>query len=986
MSAKLLFLPVLVFLLLGAKMKPKVDISPPPTSTPEEHWVDSVFNNMTDQERLGQLFMIRAHSDLGEDHIKEVERQIEKYRVGGLCFFQGTPEKQVELINNYQLQSPIPLMIGMDAEWGLGMRMPGTTISYPRQLTLGAISDNRLIYKMGAEIARQLKLVGTHVNFAPVVDVNNNPKNPVINTRSFGENRYNVATKSYMYMKGMQDNGILACAKHFPGHGDTDVDSHKDLPLIPHSRQRLDSIELYPFKALIQHGVGSIMVAHLDVPALVKEENRPTTLSNSTVTQVLQREMGFEGLIFTDALEMEGVVKYYEPGEVEAEALLAGNDVLLLPVDIDASFRTINEYIDEGRLTWEDIYEKTRKILKVKYRLGLTSFKPLSTENLEEKLNAPAARATKRMLVEKSITLVRNNDQLVPFLGEDSLNIASIAIGVNTRNVFQKRIDDYFISEHYQVSKNITPALEKQLIEQTKDNNLVIVSLHNLSSFASRNYGLNQSVIDFVHRLDETKQVLLVIFGTPYSLVHFDGIGNVLVAYEENPDSEDLAAQALFGAFAIQGRLPVTASLISRFNTGVTTKKSYRFGYADPWEVGLNPDSLIRIDELANEAIKKRATPGCVVLVAKSGKIVYQKAFGHHTYQKKIALEKEHIFDLASITKIAASTVALMKLVSEGRVDLDAPISKYLPELKNTNKEELRLREVLAHIAGLKSWIPFYKQTVIGRRRRKRPSPKFFKTGPTDQFSIPVTERLFMQNEFVDTIWQQIIDSELPNVGRYRYSDLGFYIIARLVENVTQQPLDVYTNNQIYQPLHLERTTFKPWEKFSPEIIVPTEIDRYFRAQKVHGYVHDMGAAMLGGVSGHAGLFSNAKEIAVILQMILQGGQYGGVHFFSPEVIQEFTSRHPRSTRRGLGFDMLETNPSLSPNMAPEASLNTFGHLGFTGTCAWADPDHDLVYVFLSNRTYPSMYNYRISKLDTRLKIHSTIYSALVDSEPDDPL
>ena len=950
--------------------------------TDEKKWVDSVFNEMTDDERLGQLFMIRAHSDLGQDHINEVKRLIQTYQVGGLCFFQGTPEKQAELVNSYQsLTNHLPLMIGIDAEWGLGMRMKSSTISYPRQLTLGAIQDNRSIYEMGAEIARQLKLTGINVNFAPVADINNNPNNPVINTRSFGEDRYNVTVKSYMYMKGLQDNGVLACAKHFPGHGDTDVDSHKDLPIIPHNRKRLDSIELYPFKALVQHGIGSIMVAHLEVPELVEKENLPTTLSKNTVLNTLQGDLGFKGLVFTDALDMKGVTKHYELGDVALNAILAGNDILLVPVSVDASMRSIKGAIEKGDLSWETIYKKTKKVLSAKYRMGITSFKPIEIEGLRDRINTPEAEALRRKLLKESMTLVRNESKVIPFLGFDSINVATLAIGTSQKNSFQRRIDSYSKAKHFQASKSMTSAQVQGLVDQLGTQDMVLISLHDMSSYARQNFGISQSSIDLIEKLNQKTKVILVLFGSPYSLKYFDRIGHVLVANEENQTAQDLAAQALFGAFPIRGRLPVTATPKSKFNQGVSTKKSYRMGFSLPEEVGLNSTVLNKIDRIAKNAVDSNATPGCVVLVAKEGQIVYQKAFGHHTRNRARQVQTTDLYDLASITKIAASTVSLMKLEEVGKIELQTPIVNYLPYLKDSNKEDLVLQDILAHVSGLKSWIPFYTQTVVGRRRRKKPSRQFYQTFPDEQHMIPVTEKLYLKNEWVDTIWNQIKSSELPNLGQYYYSDLGFYLAAKLIENKTGRGIDSYTQEHFYHPMSLKRTTYRPWEKFKKSEIVPTEVDRYFRAQKVHGYVHDMGAAMLGGVSGHAGLFSNAEELAAIMQMLLQKGQYGGKQLLKPETIKRFTTRHPKSTRRGLGFDMKETSPYKEVNMSPKASIHTFGHQGFTGTVTWADPEHDIVYVFLSNRTYPSMNNYRLGKLDTRSRIHDVIYQAIKEKE-----
>ena len=962
----------------------KVDDSTPNYNS---NWVDSLYNTLSNDERLGQLFMIRAHSDLGQEHINEVIRQIQTFHVGGLCFFQGTPEKQAELVNQYQaLSSKIPLLVGIDAEWGLGMRMKSSTISFPRQLALGAIQDNRSIYEMGREIARQLKLTGINVNFAPVADINNNPDNPVINTRSFGEDRYNVTVKSYMYMKGMQDNQVLACAKHFPGHGDTDVDSHLDLPVIPHKRERLDSIELYPFRALVQHGVGSIMVAHLDVPELVEHANLPTTLSKNTIHQVLKEELGFEGIVLTDALEMKGVTKHFEPGRVEVEALKAGNDMLLLPVNIDASIREIKRSLETGELKWTQIETAVKKVLSTKYELGLTSFETLKLDSLRSKLNNPEAHSLKRKLIRESMTLVRNENQIVPFLGYDSIDIASIAIGTSNKNSFQRRIDSYTKATHFQTGKTISSAQHNQFVKDLSKHDVVIVSLHDMSSYSSQGFGISQSAIQLIDALNEKTKVILVVFGSPYSLRYFDQINNILVAYEENKDALDLAAQALFGAFAIKGRLPVTASEKSVFNQGVITKKSYRLGFGLPEESGLNSSKLAQIDEIAQEAVDSRATPGCVVLVAKDGKVVYQKAFGHHTYSKRRRVTETDIYDLASITKIAASTISLMKMVENNKISLDAPIVNYLPYLKGSNKEGLTLRDILAHVSGLKSWIPFYKETVVGSRRRKRPSKKFYQTFPGENHMVPVTEKLFMINGYTDTIWNQIRDSDLPNLGQYYYSDLGFYFVARIIENLTGRGIDSYTQEHFYHPLGLKNTSFRPWEKFDKNRLVPSEIDRYFRAQEIRGYVHDMGAAMLGGVSGHAGLFSNAEELAIIMQMLLQNGQYGGIQFLLPETIHEFTQRHPQSTRRGIGFDMKESNPLRETNMSPKASLHAFGHQGFTGTVTWVDPEHQLIYVFLSNRTYPSMNNYKLGKMDTRSRIQDVIYEALNEQKSNDYL
>ncbi|KAA3633409.1 MAG: beta-N-acetylhexosaminidase [Bacteroidetes bacterium] len=947
-------------------------------SDPKENlWVDSVFTEMTPDERLGQLFGIRAHSDLGAKHIAEVEAIIKKYKVGGLCFFQGTPEKQVELINRYQkLSAHMPLMISIDGEWGLGMRMKKSTISYPRQLMLGAIRDNDLIYDFGVEVARQMKRVGVHVNFAPVVDINNNPANPVIHTRSFGEDRDNVAVKSYMYMKGMQDNGVLGCAKHFPGHGDTDVDSHYDLPKIMHSRSRLDSMELYPFRILSWKGVGSMMVAHLEVPSLEERPNRPTTLSRNTVTNLLRKELGFEGIIFTDALEMKGVTKHFAPGQVEAEALLAGNDVLLLPEDMEAAIREINKYLEEGKLSQKQLDESVKRVLRAKYRLGLSSFTPIETNNIRQELNTSEARALKQKLIENALTLVRNENNLIPLKKLEGLKLGSISLGVTKKSAFQARMDNYAQVEHFQNRKEISADRKKYLIGQLKDKDVVIVGIHNMTGSAKQSYGITAQQRDFIGTLSQHTKVIITVFGTPYSLKFFDNNDWVLQAYQDELMVHDAAAQALFGGIPLSGRLPVTASEKSKFNTGLETASLFRMGFSIPEGVGMTADTLNKIKELAEEGIKSRAFPGCVVLAAKDGRIIYEEAFGHHTYDKRIKMRTTDLFDVASITKIAAATIAVMKMEDEGLISVDDSLGTYLPVLEGSNKSGLIIRDVMAHRAGLKSWIPFYKATIEGRRYPKL-SEEYYRTKKSEEFNIEVAENVYLRNDYPDTIFLRIIESDLRTKRDYKYSDLGFYFISLLTEARTGKTLDAYVQEEFYGPLALQSTCFNPKGKFPLDRVVPTEKDRYWRNQEVHAYVHDMGAAMMGGVSGHAGLFASAEDLAIIMQMLLWKGEYAGEKFLSGKTVDNFTTRHKLDTRRGIGFDMPQLDPDASSPLSELASAQTFGHLGFTGTAVWADPETNIIYVFLSNRTFPSMRNYKINKMDIRPRMQTVFYESL---------
>ncbi|MBC6995763.1 glycoside hydrolase family 3 N-terminal domain-containing protein [Neolewinella lacunae] len=944
--------------------------------TPEEQrWVDSVYQTLSPDGQLGQLFMLRAHSDRGPEHIAQVRAEIERYQVGGLCFFQGTPEKQLELTNIYQHLSRVPLFVSMDAEWGLGMRLPDQTISFPKQIALGAIRKNELLYDLGAEIARQMHRIGVNVSFSPVLDINNNPSNPVINTRSFGEDRYNVTIKGYQYMKGLQENGIMASAKHFPGHGDTNVDSHYGLPVIAHPRARLDSLELYPFQSLIRYGIGSIMAAHLQIPALDSRPNRPSSLSKPIVTNLLRQEMGFTGLVFTDGLEMEGVTKHYGNGEVEAEAIAAGSDILLLPESTPAAFAAIKRYLAEGKITQDAIEEKVRRILLAKHRLGLTraTFPPV--ENLRGELNPPEAYALKQKLFENAMTLVRDSDGLVPITGLEKRKTIAVHVGLAAPTAFSTRLDDYGKVTHLNATYGVSPAERSKIIDGVSEDDLVIVALYSDGSRFLEKVPVGPEVLALLRGLDAKARLIVTVFGNPYSLSALDGAGTVLMAYSRDEVAQDAAAQALFGANKIDGRLPITASPAARFNAGIETHPVARMGYAKPEATGIDGNLLAaKVGILAREAMARKATPGMVVLVARQGKIVYEEAFGYHTYRKKRPVYTNDVYDLASVTKVAATTLSIMKLVDDGKLDLDVPIRQYLPDVAGTPLESLTLRPILAHRAGLRSWIPFYQETL---NPSKKPSSQWYRTEPTGDFRIPVTEKLFLHRDYVDSIWHQIYTNELPNVGEYRYSDLGFYLMAKIVDQVSGYPLDEYADRNFYRPMGLTTLTYNPLGKVSKSRIPPTEEDKYFRQGVVQGTVHDMGAAMLGGVSGHAGLFGTASDLATIFQMLLQEGSYGGRQYLRPETVRLFTSRYANETRRGLGFDMMQLNPKRKMNLSPLASERAFGHLGFTGTAVWADPVEDLVFVVLSNRTYPSMNNNLFSNLDTRVRLHTAVYESI---------
>ncbi len=946
----------------------------------EQRWVDSVFATLSDDEKVGQLYMIRAHSDKGPEHIAEVEAQIKKYHIGGLCFFQGTPLKQAELTNQYQQMSRIPMMVAIDAEFGLGMRHKEAAISFPKMLTLGALQDNKSIYDMGAEIAEQLKRIGCHINFAPVVDININPANPVINDRSFGENRTQVTAKAFQYMRGMQDHGIMASVKHFPGHGDTDVDSHLDLPLIPFSKKRLDSIELFPFRLLFEQGAESVMVSHLSVPALESDPKVPSTLSTATLTGLIRNELKFEGLIFSDAMEMKGVTKNYAEGEVEMLSFKAGMDVLCLPNNIDLSIQQLKQAIQQEPTLYKRLNQSVKKILHAKYHMGLHLYSPTPLSNLVAEVNNGKAKALKSKLYEQALTLVTNKNNLIPITDLDHHKLGSLSIGVPVKSAFQWRLDSYAKVSHLQSDYNLTEAKSVNLLAAFKDKDIVIVALHGLNKYIKQNFGLSQSAIQFIRQLSLQTKVILVSFGSPYALKNFEKFDWVLQAYEEDPIMQDLAAQSLFGAIGADGKLPVTVTTDWKLGTGISQGSLMRFGYSIPERVNINSIKLSALDGITEEIVQSHAAPGGQLLVAKDGKIIYQKSFGYHDYEKKIPVGHSDIYDIASITKVASSTLATMKLYDEGTISLDQPLAQYLPALKNSNKANITLTEIMSHQAGFIAWIPFYKETLVRLKRNKyKPDPTLYASTASSKYKIPVAAGMYLKTGYDELIWNHIVQSELRNNKNYLYSDLGFYMIAEMVKCQTGLRLDQYMNKNFYQPLGLTHTLYNPYKSYPLNMIAPTEKDNYWRNRTIKGYVHDMGAAMLDGVSGHAGLFSNATDLATIMQLLLSGGQYGGTSFIRPSTIKYFASRQLGSSRRGLGFDMKELDPNKPQPASYLASANLFGHTGFTGTAAWIDPDHQLVFVFLCNRTYPSMNNNKLHKSEYRSRLLDAVYHAMED-------
>lgn len=973
----------------------------------QEQWVDSIMNKMNMDEKIGQLFMIAAYSNKDQKHIDEVSYIIKKYKIGGLIFFQGGPVRQAALTNYYQSRSKIPLLIAIDGEWGLGMRLD-STITYPRQMMLGAIQNDSLIYKMGYDIAEQMKRMGIHVNFAPVVDVNNNPNNPVINYRSFGEDPENVSKKGIMYMKGMQDAGLIATAKHFPGHGDTDSDSHLTLPMVNHNRERLDSVELYPFRKIFDAGIEGVMVAHLNVPELGTKPNTPTTLTKAVVTDLLKNEMGFDGLIFTDALNMKGVTKYYEPGKIEAMAFKAGNDILLFPVSVSKAISKIKKQIRKGKISKDRINETCRKILIAKYKAGLCtrdkSKDAVELKNLDKDLNKLIYQVTRLDLIQSGLTLIRNEKDLLPIKKLKRKKFASLAFNTNEITEFQNTLSKYAKVDHYLFDETKSDFILNLL----KEYDIVFTSVHNTSYYTSKNYKVNLKHLQYISKLAKDTKVVFSLFANPYSIRKFQGINNinaVIIAYSDEKDVQSAAAATIFGGATVSGKLPVSINSEYKAGTGIELKKKIRLRYGIPEQVGIDSHKLIKIDSIAQSAIASMATPGCRVLVARKGIVFYDKSFGYHTYMKQNPVKENDIYDIASITKIAATIPTLMKLYEDSLFSVDAKLSDYLPELDTTNKGNLIIKDILTHQARLNGWIPFYYSSLqtlypeqkllnnkfiedfpykIGNHAYMAKNTVFkdgyFSYYPKKNYTTQIAKDFYVINSFTDSIYNKIRSSHLLETKKYRYSDLGYYYFYKIIENKTNALFQDYVDSTFYQDLGAYRTTFLPLNKFKKSEIVPTENDQVFRKQLLHGFVHDPGAAMLGGVCGHAGLFSTAGDLAKLMQMYMNGGEYGGVRYFDSTSINLFTTSPflDNNNRRALGFDKPQMDYTKEGPTCKCVSGKSFGHTGFTGTMVWADPEKQIVYIFLSNRIHPDQDNNKLIKMNVRTDIQQTIYDAII--------
>lgn len=943
--------------------------SPPFNSAPHAAWADSVLATLSLSEQIAQLLMppIYAHADRKD--WEEAEAWVSEYGIGGVIAMQGAPEPYRERIARLQAESAIPLLISTDAEWGLGMRIDSTR-SWPRALTFGAARDTALTRAMGREVGLALRSMGFHVNFAPVVDVNSNPLNPVIGSRSFGGDTALVAEMGTAYALGMQDVGVLATAKHFPGHGDTDADSHHALPVILHDRARLDSVELAPFKTLIAKGVGAMMAAHLFIPALDSTANLPSTLSPTIVDTLLRHELGFDGLVFTDAMTMKGFTSFSTTTRPHADALRAGNDVLLFPGPPNLVIPEILEAIELGLIDSTTIATKCHRVLRVKSwcRVG------------DAPLEAPASSTSEwlhQQTVEQALTVVKNQAAGWPWASRVKAT-SHVYVGfrgapeISATDLMEKIMPDGF--EAVGLGLQDDEFIERGLAEfqslLSREPDAMVLHIGGTSHSASKLHGISEAEIQAMERCaaaahESNVPFGLVIYGSPYLLDRLSSTialsQSVMVAYQDDERTVRAVAQALAGAGQASGQLPVHT-------------QHFEMGFGLPWlgrsRLGFSAVPLSTkhaIDSIAHAAIAGGAMPGCRVVVAHHGMVVHDGIYG--TLEGETPVKPSTVYDLASITKIAATTLACMRLEETGHLDPLMPLAHYLPELEGSPLGQRIIRDVLSHRAGLKAWIPFYLEALK--------DSSAFSSEETLLHTQRISDAVYMQPAWKDTLWKRIVESDVDPVGTHRYSDLGFYVLQRIVESISHEPLESFVQTQFFLPAGWSSLGFLPAERMDRSSIAPSEIDSQFRKVSIQGDVHDPGAAMMGGVSGHAGLFGNAYDLARLMYMLRLGGIYGDIEFFEPKTVQRWVQRvdPDANHRRACGFDRPANEPDSGPT-CNEVSEASFGHTGFTGTLAWADPNHDLIYIFLSNRTYPSQNNRKLIDWDVRTKIQHEVYKA----------
>ena len=988
----LLIVSFLFISLLGkSQIEPTFLATTPQRAIERAHWVDSVYNSLSLNERIGQMFIYTVAPQLDAKNINHLKAIIKDYKIGGLLFSGGEVANQVKLTNIAQEETNIPLMITFDGEWGLAMRLKKTP-RFPRNMVLGCISDESLLYAYGKEVGRECAELGVHVNFAPVADVNINPANPVINTRSFGELPANVSEKIIAYSKGLESQNVLAVSKHFPGHGDTSVDSHKSLPVLDFDRARLNKIELKPFKDYINAQLGGVMVGHLHIPALDPENNVPSSLSRPIITGVLKDSLEFGGLVFTDALEMRGVSS--SPDRC-LQAILAGNDMLLTPRAMRSELDAILQAVKLGVISPGLIEERCKKILTYKYEMGLNVRPKVKLSGLAESLNSTEASLLIDNLEAASITLFKNDNSVLPF-SDSFKKIACIYTGdeASYKTLFGQLSDRYDVGKFKmptQLSVADRNRLEKSI--SSYDRVLICIDRGDLERYNT-----------FFSALKSNRPIgyLFFVGGHKLHLMErsLQSADLAILAHTSNKVTQRTVSDILLGIKEATGKLAV--SIGNSFPAGSDWKgKAKQDKPILAQDLQLNLSMLNHIDSVVDEAIRNKAFPGCQVFVTKDGIPIYDKAFGTFTGVGSKSVEPTDLYDLASVSKTTGTLLAIMKLYDKGLLNLTDYVSKYLPELVGTDKEHITIEELLYHEAGMAAGMsihnmlidsksfngPLYrasrdsKHTVrLGRRLWANPKYKFNEgissKVPDGNYTVQIADNLWFSSEVGDSIRSSIFNSRLLT-KRYRYSCLGFILLQQVVETVSKSKLDVFLDANFFVPMGLTDICYNPLRYFDKDCLVPSTDDKFLRKEVVQGFVHDELAALQGGVSGNAGQFASARAVATIYQLLLDGGFYKGKRYLSESTCRLFTTKKSKNSRRGLGFDKPDFEKLDKSIYLKDLPAEVFGHTGYTGSCVWADPKNGIVFVLNCNRTYPAVWPNKLAELNIRERIQQAIYDSL---------
>lgn len=941
-----------------------------------QDWIEYQMSNLSIDQKIGQLLIREVTVSDRQSELKKLSKLASKKKLGGVLFHGRDLQKHALWSNSIQASAgTLPLYVGVTyEEYFQELNLPFLS-SFPEPMVLSATQDTALIRQTAQLFAKNLKAIGANMLFDINVNLSTRTGYDLDNSSSFGSQPYEVGVVAKAMIRGLKRKGVFpiigSFPKRLPSNGeDVFYDRLEDL----------NQSDFVPFRKLLQESISGVLVDHVKVDAIEPDNQRIASLSDNTIEIFLREKWNYKGLVVCKSLAEIAQENHYSGQALSVQALLAGNDLLVIDNNVEQTIKEIKKAFKKGIISEDRINLSVKRVLKEKFKLGLANKQnAVSTLGLNEASTSNELISTLEKVYRRAITVVRAEQIQLPIVEVGNLDASVVSLGTSSSSVFEQSLSRYMNIDREKIQKPLSRVGTKKWVQKLSKKKLVIAGIKGLSWRAEDDFGILPSHLTFLRELAAKTKVIVVVFGPPHVLDMVADFGNIVLAYNDNQWSEKAAAEVIFGAIPGSGKLPVSTRMGFQAGANVPTQKLFRLTYSSAKNAGFDIEGLKKVDELVEEAIRTKATPGGVVLAAKNGNVGFLKSYGRHTYSRNSAkVEVDDVYDLASVTKIAATTLAIMKLHDDGLLSIYDRIDKHLPKAKGTNKAGLIIQDILAHRAKLKPWIPFYKSTLNDKKTKAKFKNGIYALKSSGNYTVPVAERLFINESYKDTIYQKILDSPLRTSSGYRYSDLGFYLLADVVKEITGQSIDAYVNQNFYKPMGLSTTCYNPLNSIDRKRIPPTENDNYFRFREVKGYVHDMGAAMLGGISGHAGLFSNITDLAAIMQMLLNNGYYGGKRYLSEKTIKLFTTRHPLSTRRARGFDMAELGSRKSNNLTPMASSFTFGHLGFTGTCAWADPKTKLVYIFLTNRTYPRMKPNKFGKENYRPRIHEAIYESLL--------